>query len=487
MKICVLPIDSRPCTYDFAKDLAGVAGLEVVMPPIGYMGHLLEPSDFTIISQWLLANAVNCDGLVISIEQLIYGGLIASRQSRLDLPAAQKRLEILSELKAAQPKLKIFAFNVLMRTTVSTLNLESMAWWEAVGEYSKYSHLVRLDEANLEYRRIFQELEAKIPANVLAEFLSVRERNHEINKKCIELVNQEVIDFLPILQEDCGEFGMHKAEQERLTELIDKYNLHQKVTLHNGTDEAGTELLARAASGTSMPLKIKWLGRNTDFVALFEDRPFAVNLKSHLSTVNIHEDEAADTVLFIYVPKSAQGDFCIISGEVPVSGYSQNEIDSFAKEIADASAQGKKCYLLDIAFANGGDIELLRSLAKHLDIDKLHGYSAWNTACNALGTILSQIVLSGGENTIQNKSFTYSRILDDVIYQGIIRRRLNDALLEKGLDPWRITDTAAADELLQREFKAAKPIIDEIMPDCPLGFSASLRWPRTFEVEITIT
>ena len=484
MKICVLPLDSRPCTYDFARDLAGISGLDIVMPPIDIMGNLLEPSDFSTISQWLLANAINCNALVISIEQLLYGGLVASRQSRITLAAAQEKLKILNGLKAANPKLRIFAFNVLMRTTISTLSLESVVWWEAVGEYSKYAHLAQMEEENLENKRVLRELEEKIPDTVLNEFLSVRERNHEINKACIGLVNQGIIDFLPIPQEDCDEFGMHKAEQERLTELIDRYGLQQKVLLHNGTDEAVTELLARAVSGSSVPICVKWLGYNQDFTALFEDRPFADNLESHLRTVNMHEDEAADTVLFIYTPKSSQGDFCAISKETPVSGYSASETDYFAKEIADAAAQGKKCYILDVAFANGGDIELLRSLAKYMDISDIYGYSAWNTACNALGTILSQIVLSDSQNTEKNKSFTYSRILDDAIYQSIIRQRLNNVLVEKGLDPWRITDLGLADKLLQHEFKMAKPIIDEIITDCSFGFSAHLRWPRTFEIEI---
>ena len=187
--------------------------------------------------------------------------------------------------------------------------------------------------------------------------------------------------------------------------------------------------------------------------------------------------------MFVYPPKTNQGDFMDSDG-VPSTGYSIEEMDSFACEIAKAVNQGKKCYLLDVAFANGGDLELLRHLSKHINIGCLFGYSGWNTASNALGTILTQIVLSSEENSTRNKNFTFGRILDDVIYQGIVRKRLNDGLIKSGLDPWHISNVQQADEILQKEFKAVQPVTDEIIHGHPISFRASLRWPRTFEIDI---
>jgi len=481
MKICVLPLDSRPCSYDFVEILAKIKGVECMLPPLDIMDSFRRPSDFSKISHWL--STVDCDTLIVPIDQLLYGSLLASRQSGVTLQEALERLKTLENLKHEKPNLRIFASNVLMRTTVSTLSLESTVWWDAVSRYAKLTHLIALDESSSKLKELLKEVEVEIPAAVLGEFLAVRERNHEINKACIDLVAGEVIDFLLILQEDCSEFGMHRAEQKRLLELIEKHKLQNKVVLHNGTDEATTELLARAISSTPMPVRIEWLGKDPEFIALFEDRPFVDNLKSHLNVVNLREDETSDVILFIYLPKDGQKDFCATDLKPPVSGYSFEELASFAKRIADAVTKGEKCYLLDVAYANGGDPELLKSLAKYIDISKLYGYSAWNTASNATGTILSQIVLSAGENSEENKRFTYSRILDDVIYQAIIRKRLNQKLIERGLDPYNITDVKIAETLLQAERVVVKPLVNELMPDVADDFGFSLRWLRTFEIE----
>ena len=482
MKTCVLPIDSRPCSYDFVKDLADINGAECILPPLRIMDDFRQPSDFSTISKWL--DTVSCDTLILSIDQLLYGGLLASRQSGISLQAALERLNILKKLKQKNPNLRVFASSVLMRTTVSTLSLESKVWWEDVSQYAKASYFVSIDETDQVNKERLLELEKKIPESVLSEFLSVRKRNHEVNKKCIELVNYGLIDFLLILQEDCSEYGMHRAEQKKLLEIIDKYELQNRVLLHNGTDESTTELLARAASTKPKHIQVKWLGENSDFIALFEDRPFIDNLKSHLNIMNIHEDEESDTILFIYLPKNGQKDFCADWEKQPDSGYDPGELESFAQSIADAINQGKDCYLLDVAFANGGDPELLQSLAKQVEVSKLCGYSAWNTASNALGTILSQIVLSKGENSEANKRFTTSRIMDDVIYQAVIRKRLEKDLRERGLDPFSIANVDLAEALLQVRYEEVKPLIEEIIPNALTSLGFTLRWYRTFEIEI---
>jgi len=486
MKICILPLDSRPCSYDFVKALAEINGVTAILPPLDDMGFFRESSKHATISRWLIENATNCDAAVISIDQLLYGGLIASRQNLITAEEALARLELLSKLKEKNPSLKIYACTVLMRTTVSTLNLEGKIWWEAVAQYSKYSYLVARDPSNKENVHTLQELKDKIPKTLLDEFLAARKRNHTVNKACVELTQKGVIDYLPILQEDCTEAGLHKIEQEHILDIIRQHNLEYKVPLHNGTDEATAELLARAVTTEPMPVNVRWLGseQNDKFVALFEDRPFKQNLDSHLATVNIAKDDSANTVLFIYPPKGNQADFCTDDEAPPITGYSPAELKSFADEISDAVKCGAKVYLLDVAFANGGDYELLSHVAAQVDILDLYGYSAWNTACNALGTILSQIVLSNGQNSELNKQFTAKRILDDVIYQGIVRKSLNNELLRIGDDPWCIQNLSQAKELLEINWELAKPQITTLLGENAHRFKAQLRWPRTFEVEI---
>ena len=53
MKLVILPLDSRPCTYDFPIHLARGGGLEPCAPPLELMDWYRRPSDFHKISAWL--------------------------------------------------------------------------------------------------------------------------------------------------------------------------------------------------------------------------------------------------------------------------------------------------------------------------------------------------------------------------------------------------------------------------------------------------
>jgi len=486
MKTLILPLDSRPCTYSFVQGLAKINGHEIVSPPIGIMDNFKSPSSYEAISSWLGAGAHGCEAAVISVDQLLYGGLLASRQSGIELEEGLRRLKSIEELKKDYPKLRIYVFTVLMRTTVSTLNLESKVWWEAVSEYSKYSYLAERDKADEFSQSKIETLKKQIPKSVLDEFLSVRERNHEINKKCTEMVGAGIIEHLIILQEDCTEAGVHKTEQEKLSAIIKSCEIESKVSLHNGTDEAVTELFAHAISPKAIPIRVEWLGENPDFVALFEDRPFSQNLKSHMEATKLYEDEDTKNILYIYLPKNEQKDFCTDADEVPSADYNEDELNSFVNQISLSVKQGLNVYLLDVAFSNGGNYELLKLLSEQISLRNLSGYSAWNTASNALGTVLSQIVLSGGCNNLQNEKFTLSRILDDVIYQAMIRKRLNANLISNGQDPWSVEDMTLAEHLLKNEIEQVKPQIEKLTKDYPYKFDLKFRWSRTFEIDITI-
>ena len=175
-----------------------------------------------------------------------------------------------------------------MRTSISTLSEETKIWWEKVNVYSqlRYRVLTRTDEqTKLQY----DQLEQEIPSGVLEAFLTAREVNHQINRRCIELVAKNVVEELLILQEDCAPEGIHWLEQRVLLEDIEKSQLHDRVFLFNGTDEAGAELIQRAIRPEGTYVEVVWLGDQTDFVAKYEDRPFYKNLNGHMQALNIKQ------------------------------------------------------------------------------------------------------------------------------------------------------------------------------------------------------
>ena len=123
-----------------------------------------------------------------------------------------------------------------------------------------------------------------------------------------------------------------------------------------------------------------------------------------------------------------------------------------------------------------GSIDFMNEMAAH-SIDQLAGYSGWNTASNAMGTVIAQL-LSDVKADAPDTDFRNERFLDDLYYESLVRQQLNEYLRARGEDPYRLTDKDAAEAELRRLFdKLERPLLDHIG-----AFRVSLPWSRTFEV-----
>lgn len=482
MKICFLPLDSRPCTFLFPQQLAAVRGVQLTAPGLELMDYFKEPSDREKLQDWLETATQDADALVLAVDQLLYGGVVASRTSGRPLAELEDSLAWVERLKEARPGLKIYAFNILMRTTVSTLSKESQRWWEQIARYSQLKYAVLCGAAEREEE--LSALEQEIPPAVLEEFLEVRGRNHAVNMACVRLTEKGVFQRLLVLQEDCSTAGLQLLEQERICEAIKQGGLEERVFLHNGTDEAGTEMALYAVNaGTPVELDVRWLGNNPGFTAKYEDRPFAENLRSHLQATGIRQSSTADRCLIILPPRSKQGDHCPAwENPDPYTGEAYEAMADEVKRLVDA---GRNCYMLDLTYANGGDFTFMETLAQKINLGQLWGYAAWNTASNALGTILAQILACPGENTEDNWRFTAERLGDDLLYQARIRQTLSQLLLERGEDLWCLEWPEKVAPLLEQAVHVHRADFETIFgPEVP-AFSIHLPWPRIFEAEVT--
>ncbi len=483
-RLVLLPLDTRPCTYDFPRRLLQQVSCELIQPPLRLMDCYRTPSDYTSLERWLLENCRDADALVLSVEQLLHGGLLASRSGNIPEKTCLERLELVKRLKRQNPSMKIYLFSIIMRATVSTLSAESQRWWELVAQYSQAAYQAQEDPCETNTQAVGR-LAARIPPAVLAEYRSVRKRNHEINKACIGLIGQEVAQHLLLLQEDCAPRSLQTLEQRELRRMIADMGAADRVDLHNGADEAAGELCVKVMlQDRTMPLQVLWLGGNRDFIARYEDRPFKENLESHLRLMRFREDTQALSVLAILPPKREQSDNC-----PPIRNSLNDDTEGYYENIASQvlalQRQGKHCYLLDLTHANGGDIPFMLFLNGRMPLMKLAGYSAWNTASNALGTILAQIGSDHLRGDIPSEDSLRERLLDDLLYQSLVRQRFQEALQAEGEDIWNISDTERAQAVLNDCFQETRPLIDELMgPDT--RFAAKLRWPRIFEIDIEI-
>lgn len=480
MSLLFLPVDSRPCTYAFAAQLAASCGVRVARPPRRIMDFYLRPSRHGELEKWLLEEGRKCEEAVVSVDQLAYGGLIASRRMDLSEEEALARLSVLRKVKETSPGMKIRLFNTILRTSITMKSEEDRVWWEKVNEYS----LLCGEEGKEERRR---ELEEEIPNRILEEYLRARKRNHRVNEETIRLVRDGIAEEALLLQEDSGKTGIHRMEQEELKKEIEEGGLQGKVHVLCGTDEGGIALAGKAVRGEKEPLKlgIAWITGSGKMTARYEDRPLEESLREYLDALGIRacRPRESDLVLAILgIEEGAVQKDWALESEGEGNPLTPKEKERACALLWGWIREGKKAALLDVREANGGDTEMMECLGKSGLLDHLSCYAGWNTACNSLGTILGNILCLGQMDEEGRIRFRDERYLDDWLYQSVVRGRLRRKLLEEGEDPWRISDVKKASELLNRMMHEAQE--GEILPLAGREYVGRLAWPRVFEASV---
>ena len=476
-RIAVLPLDDRPVNYDYPRELAAIAGLEVDLPDRQALGNPWRSSQHQELIRWLAMTAKEADSLLIAIDTLGYGGLIPSRTSSDSADQVLERLSILKTLKGKRPELKILAFNVIMRISRDNSAEEEKPYWAQYGKrmfrISYLEHKSRLQEANQSEIDEFSFLHEQIPAEVYADYLKGRSRNHQINRTMLDWLGEGVFDYLILPQDDTADYGWNIAEARRLQAIIRIKGLSDRAITYPGADETGSLLLARyACQLTGIAPRVWPLYSSTSsdhIITSYEDRPMHEMLKAHLSPLGgtiAQSAEQADFHLFINAPAKSQGIAelqTLIAEELAhpddrstllKDEYARNtllemttplrNIEEFTCAIRNALENGHPAALADVAFVNGADLFLLQNLLKTGLAPRLSAFAGWNTAGNTLGTALAQAALNlvrqvkdfSSSGKTAHLVFLFRRYLDDYYYQTLVRTLLAYQFLPTiGLQP----------------------------------------------------
>lgn len=481
-KISLLPLDSRPCNTRFPLALAHIAGEKLMLPDRLFMDYFTRPAWLPYIDEWLSEAALKSEYLILSLDMLCYGGLIASRGAGQS--GALSRLDIIPKLKALNPRLRIFAFSVIMRSSITTIDEKSRRHWELINEYSR---LKGLGDPRC------RELESRIPREMLDAYLRARERNHRVNLGAVDLLNGNIIDCLTLLQEDSSPGGIQQFEQKILAGRV-TMEAAGRFFMHNGADEGAMLLLGRILNGEDPP-SIQWEflnPRGEGMTAAYEDRPLTQNVESQIRACGMIPGRDSPLRLLILSPKTGVQENSQAQHGGP--DYTGAELDEMVSKIEAWLDAGKLTGLVDAAYANGGHLAFMRKVRERnllgfFDLRGIfprriiHAYAGWNTASNSLGTVLCQLSARfrserRGIHPERNSVFTLERYLDDCLYQSMIRPRIETRLKEEGHNVLNLgTAKGKAEGRIFKELKALVPRLD---------FSFSLPWPRTFEGDIRI-
>lgn len=505
-KILYVPLDDRPVNLGLVAQLANLSELEIKVPNKEDLGCFFNEGNMNSIKEWIKKE--KCDALIVSLDMLAYGGLIASRTDKKSFEEAITILEFLKEYKKENKEIKIYAFSNIMRLSISVSSDESQIWWSKINKYNELRYRVEsLNEIDL--KNILEQIESEIPSDVLNTYLRTRDRNHKVNMESIELVKDGVIDFLILSQEDCSKYGLHLIEHKRIHDKINKYNLKDKIYLYPGADEIGQILVSRYVNDINKfrpKVYIDFDNKESEgIIPKFEDRSLKTNIVEHLKSTNaliIDNYNDCDYILSVTTPSVPYID---MASDTLDDYNKKTVIEDFINRIKKYIGIGKKVALADLSFANGGDEYLIRRLKEEDLLLKIVAYGAWNTAGNAMGTaiahgnIISSISSNGSinlNNSLQSLKFLIERYCDDYMYQSSVRNETNKEVLKEGFSIFNmnrrimkidnfveqslnkmINDYFDKNEITYLE---AKGEIEEI------EVIARLPWNRTFEVECEV-
>ena len=488
MKTLLLPLDERPCNRLYPQMLCQSSpNVTLVVPDQNILGDKKRPADTAMIATFLKEHLSDCTNMIISIDTLVYGGLIPSRLHHLSKEEALSRLKLLKECKAINNEIKIYAFNCIMRTPQYDSSDEEPDYYADYG-FALFRRKYLLDYQQRHGLNEAEEAELSaihIPEDIISDYETRRDFNTDINLSVIRYLEDGIIDFLVVPQDDSSPYGYTAISQKKVIDAVIEKKLDFKALIYPGADEVALSLLTRAyheffdLEPTFYPYYASVLGPS--IVPLYEDRPMDESLKAHLRVCRAKpalSADKADFILAINSPGKAVQDTYDEEFDISYSSY-RNLLD-FCYQIKDFIEDGRKVALCDSAFCNGGDFQLIRYLDDLEVLGQLASYAGWNTNCNSLGTTLSQACFGA------NLPNLLYRIIEDVCYQADVRHDIIHNYLESlGLED---------DDISARQ-KEVESMILEKLNLCYSSLKISkihpvkikdvyLPWKRMFEIEM---
>jgi hypothetical protein len=498
-RILLIPLDDRPVSTQLPLLVGEIGGAEVVLPPSELLGWFSTPGDPDRILEWARTECQERppQAIVVSLDMLCYGGLIASRTASATYDSASRRLQSLDELKEISAGARIYGFGSLMRAA-PTGTRSSAAWSELLAKS------VRLEDeasASGDAGKALQAaaLRARIPVDRLESYALARRRSLRLSKEAIKSVIRDSFDFLVYGQDDAGEFGPHRQELAELKELAKGIRADDRVSFIQGIDQAAALMMARAlveGSGLKPTIQAVWSNPGSKQTRLtYEAIPAGAAVVQQILAAGAVSSDVSDIQLYINSP-----------------GASVDQTSDFLQEMKSSATADGWVGLADINLngSGGSDESLVVQLLGGKWLGSLRAFSAWNTASNASGSAVAALCASwvgdqNGGGAAQRfhaeKKLLLIRLISDwhhhvytrpAAYKQIeeMQRAVKTELLP---DERQAVELLVRTELTLRAHKAFANAFGELsLPDGFEGVRYSrlsnltirLPWPRAYELSV---
>ncbi|MCI7063588.1 MAG: DUF4127 family protein [Mitsuokella jalaludinii] len=512
--VILVPLDGRPPCRQFVIDAGRIGGTEVVTPPHELQDYYSQPGDTKAMRRWLLEEVAKgtIDAVFLSVDQLLYGGLLTAREKQATSAEVEEFLAFLRELHEANPAVPIYAFSILPRLTPQ----DTIDGYDERRDIMAYSRLAGRQAAGLPVDETkLAALKAKIPPASLERYLAHFRENATLNERLIDLTHEGTLTRLVLGQDDGEEYGIPNIEEYALLDYIKSLGLSDRqVFLTHGADEIALSLLAA------------WHNEQTGYApkifVAYNDPGARDRVMPYMAvSTGVCTEEKIRLTGGSLAASPEEADFTLLVSTNDTDKDTLWSRGACVRLLEDNLAKGQPTALVDLSkHFNADETVLPQLIAAAFPVNHLLAYAGWNTTSNAIGTAVAQACLyrsslpdvrdddqAIGLAAAQVR-FLENRILEDYFYLKEDIDIINGTLKKAGY-----TNTADLD--LDRNYRWANMMLRASMTrhlrvyrqtdafrapfpvDAPSGTiwlqlhdlqaDMSFPWPRTFEIYLETT
>ncbi|MFR5866050.1 MAG: DUF4127 family protein [Acutalibacteraceae bacterium] len=489
-KLAYIPLDDRPVNVDRVIYLAESGGFEVLMPDADLYSTKLDGNgtnsngttlgDPVALTAWLREADKECDYFVISLDQLLSGGLVGSRYlSNTDLTKEYEIIDFLVELCGNNT---VYVFDTVMRLA-STVNYNGLQQ-EEYNLFRAYGAEPRatLSGSALTIENIVagykngtdgRPISTSLSEEKINSYLASRERKLRLIDRLLRNGGDKLAYLFVGVDDSTPGNTIQTNEISYIRSL-----LGEQATLYAGTDELGMMGVARLASDLAprqVTARTLYYGGGADKPADDFELSLRENLEKHLGSVegsrNDGEGDAVRHPLCSPAPSA------------------QAAVNSLVDKLRKTSP-----HIPTVVIGASSGNSRLGSWWRADSADDAARLRSWNT--NAIGVAVAQGVV---RYDYLQFSKTVTAASDAGFIKGAAFAYLKDMayIIEKGryLDPWQssaqlqaqlMSGTLGGDALLAlMEGKAYICGLDEYRTGKVRSISVSnvrFPWNRTFEM-----
>lgn len=498
-KVLLVPLDSRPPCGQLVADNGRTAGIEIILPPSETMDFYTLPGDTSKIRTWLYNEIMHCDEAIISIDQLLYGGLIASRNKPIKDEDIVALADYLKKLHKDNPNIKLHAFSILPRMNPPDF-VERYQDRKKLMEWSRLVH--KYDDKPLsDTAEKIQRLEEEIPPEQIKAYTEIYNRNLRLNCLLASLTADGTLEDLTFGQDDGEVYSLPNLKLKEFMHYLHKNQIPtDKLAFLHGADEVALSILTNIISrSNSFKVYVDYSSEKAvtevmPYMAICNQDTAHERLKFHHNFI-VSTPEEADYILFISA-----------TDEETMDRRRYN-----AEKLLSYQQKGKPVALVDLSKSFIAPEALLPILIKEsFPVNSLIAYAGWNTASNSIGTAISQaeIYLTALGQGVEQDKVIYSnltnlnnRICEDYYYLKDVIDLVNSNLKKKGysnvydLDlehnyKWAVDmmDASMKQRLIQYKTSSAFTksfwLQNTEYAVTDLEISSYFPWPRTFEINL---